>query len=79
MPASPGCSVRSSVSSCLSGSALGSIRYRMFGRSKLATKCLAAVRFSRSAISVLVAWVAVAVSATRGTSGHRSCSADSAR
>ncbi len=79
MPASPGCSVRSSVSSCLSGSAFGSIRYLMLGRSKLATYCLAEARLRREMISALVALVAVAVSAILGTDGQRSCSSDRAR
>ena len=43
MPASPGCSVRSSSSSCVPGSFFGTIRYWMLGRSKLATKCRASV------------------------------------
>ncbi len=47
--------------------------------SKLATKCRASSSLSRVAISVRVALVAVAVSAIRGTSGHRSCSIDRAR
>ena len=63
----------------MSGSAFGSIRYLMLGRSKLATNCLAAPRFSRDTISALVAFVAVAVSAILGTLGHLSCRADSAR
>ena len=60
MPASPGCSVRSRSSSCLRGSFFGTIRYWMFGRSKLATKCRAPPRFSR-----------VAISARRGLGGGR--------
>ena len=79
MPASPGCSSRRKLSSCFFGSALGTIRYWMLGRSKLATKCRAAGMFSRSVISWCVACVAVAVSAIRGTSGQRSPSRDSAR
>ncbi len=79
IPASPGCSVRSRSSSCRAGSALGSMRYRMFGRSKLATKWRAWARFSRVAISARVAAVAVAVSAMRGTPGQRSCRSDSPR
>ena len=79
MPASPGCSVRSRSSSWRRGSSLGSIRYWMLGRSKLATKCRALAQFSRVAISARVCSVAVAVSAIRGTAGQRSCSTDSAR
>ena len=79
MPASPACSVRSRSSSWRCGLSFATIRYWMFGRSKLATKCLASVRFSRVAISRWVASVAVAVSAIRGTSGQRSCSCDSIR
>ncbi|GAA3058701.1 hypothetical protein GCM10020000_46880 [Streptomyces olivoverticillatus] len=78
-PASPACSVRSSSRSCFLGSFFGAMRYWMFGRSKLATKCRACCRPSRAAISVRVASVAVAVRAMRGTSGQRSCSEDSAR
>jgi hypothetical protein len=51
----------------------------MLGRSKLATNCRASSSLSRVAISARVAWVAVAVSAIRGTSGQRSCSMDSSR
>jgi hypothetical protein len=51
----------------------------MLGRSKLATKQRAFSRFSRVAISVRVAVVAVAVRAIRGTAGQRSCSIDRAR
>jgi hypothetical protein len=54
------------------------MRYWMFGRSKLATKCRASPSLSRVAISLWVA-VAVAVSAMRGTVGHRSCSIDNPR
>ncbi len=79
MPASPGCSLRSRSSNCFDGESLGTIRYWMFGRSKLATKCLASPSFNRSAISVCVRLVAVAVRAIRGTSGQRSCSMDRAR
>jgi hypothetical protein len=79
IPASPGCSVRSRSSSWRAGSAFGSMRYRMLGRSKLDTKWRASSSFSRVAISERVAWVAVAVSAIRGTSGHRSCRSDSPR
>jgi hypothetical protein len=79
MPASPGCSVRSSCSSCFFGSFLGTIRYWMLGRSKLDTNSFDPARFSRIAISSRVAWVAVAVSAIRGTSGQRSCSTWSSR
>ena len=74
MPESPSCSPRTSPSSWRAGSALGSIRYWMFGRSKLATKCRAPARPSRLTISSLVALVAVAVSAIRGTAGKRVCS-----
>ncbi len=79
MPASPACSVRSSVSSCCSGWSFGSMRYWMFGRSKLETNSCALPRSSRVAISRRVASVAVAVSAMRGTAGQRSCSTDSRR
>ena len=79
MPASPGCSVRSSRSSCRRGSFFGSIRYWMLGRSKLATKCRASPSASREVISASVCLVAVAVTAIRGTDGHRSCSTDSPR
>ena len=79
MPALPGCSAWISPSSCRLGSFFGTMRYWIFGRSKLETKCRAPVRFSRCAISVRVASVAVAVSAMRGTDGQRSCSADSSR
>ncbi|CAM5509949.1 hypothetical protein SVIOM74S_10190 [Streptomyces violarus] len=67
------------VSNCFFGSAFGTIRYWMLGRSKLATKCRADGMFSRSVISWCVACVAVAVSAIRGTSGQRSPSSDSDR
>lgn len=53
------------ATSCLRGSTLGTIRYWMFGRSKLATKCFAAPSCSRSVISLCVAAVAVAVSHAR--------------
>ena len=79
MPACPGCSVRSSRSSWRRGSFFGSIRYWMFGRSKLATKCRASPSPSRVTISPSVCRVAVAVTAIRGTEGHRSCSTDSPR
>ncbi len=79
MPASPRCSVRSSRSSCLRGSFFGSIRYWILGRSKLATKCRAAPSPRRVTISPSVCRVAVAVTAIRGTEGHRSCSTDSPR
>ncbi len=76
MPASPACSVRSRSSNCFFGSFLGAIRYWMFGRSKLETKCLACSRFSRWLISAAVASVAVAVSAIRGIDGQRSWKVD---
>ena len=79
MPASPGCSVRSSRSSWRRGSFFGSIRYWMLGRSKLATNCLASPSDKRAAISSRVCSVAVAVTAIRGTAGHRSCSTDRPR
>ena len=79
MPASPACSVRMRVSNCCSGWFLPSMRYWMFGRSKLETNCRAFVRSSRVAISRRVASVAVAVSAMRGTLGQRSCSIDRRR
>src|SRR5262249_446389 len=59
------------------GSTLGSIRYWMFGRSKLATNCAASGRRRRSVISRWVSRVAVAVSAMRGTPGN--CSPRSPR
>ncbi len=68
---------RMNASSCLRGSTLGSMRYWMFGRSKLATKCCASVSRRRSVISRCVASVAVAVRATRGTPGN--CSPRSPR
>ena len=55
------------------------MRYWMFGRSKLETKCRAPSSESRSVISRCVASVAVAVRAMRGTSGQRSASSESAR
>ncbi len=61
------------------GSVFGTIRYWMFGRSKLATKCFASGMESRRVISSCVAFVAVAVRAMRGTSGQRSPSTDRAR
>ncbi len=67
------------VRSCFFGSFLGTIRYWMLGRSKLATKCLASGRASRRVISWWVASVAVAVRATRGTSGQRSPRTERAR
>src|SRR6516164_4206036 len=70
IPASPACSVRISSSSCRLGSFFGTMRYWMLGRSKLATNWRAPVRLSRPAISARVAWVAVAVSAMRGTQGQ---------
>ena len=79
MPASPGCSVWISRSSCRAGSSLGLIRYWMFGRSKLDTNWRASVSPSRGTISSRVAQVAVAVSAIRGTSGQRSCSTERVR
>ena len=79
MPASPGCSVRSSRSNCRRGSFFGSIRYWMLGRSKLATNCLASPSDKRTAISSRVCSVAVAVTAILGTVGQRSCSTDRAR
>ncbi len=79
MPASPVCSARSSVSSCAFGSFFGTMRYWMFGRSKSATKWRASSRPSREVISACVAGVAVAVSATVGTSGQRSRNSDSRR
>ncbi len=79
MPASPACSSRRNDSSCFFGSAFGTIRYWMLGRSKLASKCRASGMPSRSVISRCVARVAVAVSAMRGTSGQRSPSIDRAR
>ncbi len=79
MPASPACSSRRKLSSCFLGSAFGTIRYWMLGRSKLATKCRALGMFSRWVISLCVASVAVAVSAIRGTSGHRSPSTERER
>ena len=42
-PRRPACSARSSSSSCRLGSFFGTIRYWMFGRSKLATNCRAPV------------------------------------
>ncbi|CAM5233615.1 hypothetical protein STENM223S_06781 [Streptomyces tendae] len=79
MPASPACSSRRKARSCLRGSALGTIRYWMLGRSKLATKCRVSGMPSRSVISRCVASVAVAVMWMRGTSGHRSPSTDRVR
>ena len=79
MPASPGCSVRRKCSSCFFGSFLGTIRYWMLGRSNDDTNSFDPASFSLIAISSLVAWVAVAVSAIRGTSGQRSCSTWSSR
>ena len=79
MPASPACSSFRKVSSCFFGSDFPTMRYWMFGRSKLATKCLASGIPSRWVISLCVASVAVAVSAIRGTSGQRSPSTDRAR
>jgi len=58
-----------SESSCCSGWFFVSMRYWMFGRSKLATKCFAEPRSSLVAISLWVTSVAVAVSAMRGTVG----------
>ena len=55
------------------------MRYWMFGRSKLDTKCLAPSSERRDVISRCVASVAVAVRAMRGTSGQRSASSESAR
>jgi hypothetical protein len=51
----------------------------MLGRSKLCVKWRASVSRSLVAISDLVAVVAVAVSAMRGTSGQRSCNMDRPR
>lgn len=79
MPASPACSVRMKSSSCLRTSFFSTMRYWMFGRSKLETKCAARCRCSREVISLCVASVAVAVSAMRGTSGQRSASSPRAR
>lgn len=73
------CSSRRKASSCFLGSAFGTIRYWMLGRSKLASKCRAVGMFSRCVISWCVARVAVAVRAIRGTSGQRSPSTDSVR
>ena len=57
------------------GSSLGTMRYWMLGRSKLATKCRASRQVRAGWRSrAWVASVAVAVSAMRGTSGQRSCS-----
>jgi hypothetical protein len=79
MPASPACSSRRKLSSCFLGSAFGTIRYWMLGRSKLATKCRASGIFSRWVISLCVASVAVAVRAILGTSGQRSPSSERER
>lgn len=79
MPASPACSSRRKDSSCFLGSAFGTIRYWMLGRSKLASKWRAVGMARRWVISLCVARVAVAVSAMRGTSGQRSPSKESAR
>ncbi len=79
MPASPSCSSLRKDSSCFFGSALGTMRYWMLGRSKPATKCLASGMPRRWVISRCVASVAVAVRAMRGTSGQRSPSTDRAR
>ena len=48
MPASPGCSVRSSDSSCCRGCAFASMRYWILGRSKLDTNCRAVVSGRKS-------------------------------
>ena len=79
MPASPGCSVRSSRSSWRRGSFFGSIRYWMLGRSKLATKWRALAQPQTRDDLARVCRVAVAVTAIRGTEGHRSCSTDRPR
>src|SRR5665648_815882 len=65
MPASPGCSVRIRSRSWARGLSFGAMRYRMFGRSKLATTCRASSRCRRVVISACVAAVAVAVRAIR--------------
>ena len=72
MPASPACSSRRKLSSCFFGSALGTIRYWMLGRSKLATKWRAVGMFSRWVISCLVALTLSAVHLSTGVfySGH---------
>ncbi len=72
MPADRSGCDRMNAASWRRGSTLGSMRYWMFGRSKLATKCRAEPSRSRSVISRCVAGVAVAVSASRGTPGNRS-------
>ena len=53
-PSRAGCE-RMNASSCRRGSTFGSMRYWMFGRSKLATKCRASGSRSRSVISRCVA------------------------
>ena len=65
--------------SCLRGWSLGTIRYWMFGRSKLDTKCRARPIRSRSVSSSWVARVAVAVSAILGICGNSSARRDSPR